>query len=367
MGRNANAPAGDPPSISLGKTPVHIALVRFSALGDIAMTIPVIDSLARQYQEATITVVSRPYVKELFSCLPTNVHFVGADLKHTYKGVWGMRKLANDLHERGVTHLADLHDVLRTKFLRHFLAWKGVKVAHIDKGRLERKLLLRHQLNAPMLSPFERYAKVLEGLALPVSVNFQSLNLPLNPIVDEKVGMKADGERWLGIAPFAAHEGKIYPLSHMTKVLQALSSHYPKMRIFVFGTAREIAPIREEWSRLFDSLTFVPDLLKGFEQELQLMLRLNVMISMDSANMHLASLVNLPVVSIWGETHPLAGFMGWNQRLENAVQMDLECRPCSIFGNKPCKWKDYRCMMRLTPHMVTEKVEDLLKMVGEEV
>ena len=47
--------------------------------------------------------------------------------------------------------------------------------------------------------------------------------------------------------------------------------------------------------------------------ELNLMSHLDVMLSMDSANMHLASLVNIPVVSIWGATHPYAGFMGWKQ------------------------------------------------------
>ena len=80
------------------------------------------------------------------------------------------------------------------------------------------------------------------------------------------------------------------------------------------------------------------------EAELALMSHLDVMVSMDSGNMHLASLINTPVVTIWGATHPLAGFMGWNQSEENAVQVDLPCRPCSVYGNKPCSRKDYACL-----------------------
>ena len=90
------------------------------------------------------------------------------------------------------------------------------------------------------------------------------------------------------------------------------------------------------------------------------MSHLQVMISMDSANMHLASLVNTPVVSIWGATHPYAGFMGWNQRYENAAQVELDCRPCSIYGNKPCLRGDYACLKNISPEQIISKVESLL-------
>ena len=94
------------------------------------------------------------------------------------------------------------------------------------------------------------------------------------------------------------------------------------------------------------------------------MSHLELMVSMDSANMHLASLVNTPVVSIWGATHPYTGFMGWNQKLENAVQVDLPCRPCSIFGNKPCLRGDYACLNSITPDMVFSKVKAVLNNRG---
>jgi len=85
------------------------------------------------------------------------------------------------------------------------------------------------------------------------------------------------------------------------------------------------------------------------------------MISMDSANMHLASLFGVPVVSVWGATHPFAGFMGFGQSPDRAVQIDdLECRPCSVFGNKPCFRGDHACMEWITPERVLEKVGQVL-------
>ena len=101
-------------------------------------------------------------------------------------------------------------------------------------------------------------------------------------------------------------------------------------------------------------------MLKGLKEELSLIYQLDVMISMDSANMHLASLVNTPVVSIWGATHPYAGFMGWNQRIDNAVQIDLPCRPCSIYGKKPCYRNDFACMNQITPETIVEKVNHII-------
>lgn len=90
--------------------------------------------------------------------------------------------------------------------------------------------------------------------------------------------------------------------------------------------------------------------------EIAMMQQLDVMLTMDSANMHLASLVGTPVVSVWGGTHPYAGFLGWNQKDTDCVQLDMPCRPCSVYGNKPCLRGDYACLKGITPEMIVGKV-----------
>lgn len=87
---------------------------------------------------------------------------------------------------------------------------------------------------------------------------------------------------------------------------------------------------------------------------------LDVMLSMDSANMHLASLVQVPVVSVWGATHPSIGFYGYNQNPGNAVQIDLDCRPCSVFGDYPCVREDYACLTRLSKEKILDKIQEVL-------
>ncbi|MBR2887786.1 MAG: glycosyl transferase family 1, partial [Bacteroidales bacterium] len=95
----------------------------------------------------------------------------------------------------------------------------------------------------------------------------------------------------------------------------------------------------------------------GLANELNLIADLDCMLSMDSANMHLASLVGTRAVSVWGATHPAAGFLGFNQNPDDAVQVDLPCRPCSVYGNKPCHIAEqYKCLNSITAEGIVEKI-----------
>ena len=165
-------------------------------------------------------------------------------------------------------------------------------------------------------------------------------------------------DKWIGISPFAAHVGKIYPLSKQEQVISLLSER-KNTKILLFGGGAKEIEVLAKWERQYPNVISTAGKLT-LNSELALMSHLDVMLSMDSANMHLASLVNIPVVSIWGATHPYAGFMGWKQLPDNAVQVDLPCRPCSIFGNKPCWRKDYACLQGITPEMVVHRIEQVI-------
>ena len=335
-----------------------ILVIRFSALGDVAMTVPVIDSFARQYPQHRITVLSRPNMAALFATLPANVSFLGADLKNTYKGFVGLNRLYSLLKAEKFDYIADFHDVLRTKYLRGRFWLAGKKTASIDKGRTAKKQLVRPKNKKKVQLPtsFQRYAHVLEKLGFPVKVDFQSIypGGKGDPALFSSLTGEKGNNRWIGIAPFATHKGKIYPLEQMEKLISLLDA-YPDFRIFLFGGGKKEVETLTAWSNKYPSATCVAGQLK-MDAEISLMSHLDVMVSMDSGNMHFASLVHTPVVSIWGATHPFAGFMGWNQSDENAVQMDLPCRPCSVFGNKPCMREDYACLYHITPEEVLRRI-----------
>lgn len=344
----------------------HILIIRFSAMGDVAMTVPVVYSLARQYPHLRISVLSKPFAHAFYDELAPNVEFMAADLKNDYQHIRGLNKLFRRLIAKQFTAIADFHDVLRTKYLRlRFCLDGGFKVAHINKHHTEKRLLTKKESKrlTPIQSSFQNYADVLAQLGYPIHIQFTSIfedkDISLK-VLTENIGERKCHEYWIGIAPFAAHKGKIYPLPLMENTIHNIQERYKNIRIFLFGGSDAEKNILTQWTQKYNCCTSVPCVLKGLQQELILMSQLNAMISMDSANMHLASLVNIPVISIWGATHPYAGFMGWNQSINNAVQIDMSCRPCSIYGNKPCFREDYACLNNIKSKQIIKKLDKIL-------
>lgn len=330
---------------------MHLLIFRFSALGDIALTVPVLSALSEQYPQHHFTIVSRPFVAPLFAHLGDNVTFRGVDLKQ-YAGIGGLYRLAKELQaETKSDAVADLHDVLRTKVLRIVLRLHGLRIATLDKGRRAKQLLVKKKVRHTLPHATARYAAVFSQLGLPVELCYTPPRLI--PLWE-----KSEEERWIGIAPFAAHEGKVYPLSLLHAVAWSLLKRYEQAHLFVFGTRAEMVRLRTDWTH--PRLTFVAEEVSSLSEELRLMQQLDVMVSMDSANLHLASLVGTPAVSVWGATHPDAGFTGYGQSLDDVVQLDMPCRPCSIFGNKPCQYGDYRCLLQILPEHLLTKVEKYL-------
>ncbi len=341
-------------------TPRTILITRFSAVGDIAMTIPLLYSLAVAYPDKRFVFVSRERFGRFLVNAPSNLIFEGVNLDE-YKGMAGLYRLKKRLMKHNPDAIADLHNVLRTKVLRLFLRLSGVKCASQDKGRAEKRALTsasnknKHQLK----STFERYREVFVKLGLDFTPDFVSLFggskgdlSTLGDVVPQK-----GGDRWIGIAPFARHGGKIYPPERLEKVVASLSGR-EGLKIFCFGNGKEEEAVVNSWCSKYPGVySFVGK--SDFSGELTLISNLELMLSMDSANMHIASLVNTPVVSVWGATSPLAGFLGWRQKEEDCIQLPLECRPCSIFGNKPCRYGDFRCM-HIEPQAVVDKILDKL-------
>ena len=339
-----------------------ILIIRFSALGDVAMTIPVIFSLAREYPMHEITVLSRSSFQPLFQELPSNVRFLGIDLKGKYTGISGLNELYKELHAEKYNYVADFHSVLRSQYLRVRFIMDGVSTASIDKGRKEKKKLTQKNNKAfiQLKSSFVRYYDVLERLGFKFDMKFNSVfdkKTKNFPEIIRYTGEKKD-IKWLGIAPFAKHKGKIYPLDLQEKVIAHLVNDQ-RIKVFIFGGGDAEKEIVDALVLKYPSLTSMVGKL-NMSQELLLMSQLDLMYSMDSANMHLASLVNTPVVSLWGATHPFAGFMGWNQTTENSIQVDLFCRPCSIYGQIPCYRKDYACLYQITPENIINHIEKAL-------
>lgn len=326
---------------------MKILLIRFTALGDVAMLAPIVREVAEQRPQDEFCVLSMPFCAPLFDDIAPNVSFIGRNIKKDYKGIPGIYRLFKELDAIHFDYVCDTHDVLRTKMLRLLFRTHGYKVFKINKHRALRKVITAPEgkkVLKQLPTSFENYREVLRNV-------FPDLKEDITTAVPSSVN---ECPKRIGIAPFAAHKGKIYPTGKMEKLIALLSSDVED--IFLFGGGGKEKETMQAWAGNYPNVHLASETHKGLREELQLMKTLDVMISMDSANMHLASLVGTRVVSIWGATHPYAGFLGWGQSPDDCVQLDMPCRPCSIYGNKLCLFGDHRCMKNITPEMIKERL-----------
>ena len=339
----------------------HILLLRLSAMGDVAMTVPVLKALLDQYPLVEITVLSNPMLAPFFSDIP-RCYFVPVYLKARHKGVVGLWRLYKELlNGKKIDAIADLHNVLRTTILRKYFLLSGIKNAVIDKGRADKKKLTvrTHKKLVQLPTSHERYASVFAQLGFPIDLSKATTHSNRKPSIQPFFDQLDTSKLLVGIAPFAQHAQKMLPL-HQMKMLVAELASRKNLQLLFFGGSGAEATILEEWEQAYPGTLNIAGKY-SFQQELGILQQLKVMVSMDSANMHIASIYGIPVVSIWGATHPFAGFYGWKQDPENIVQLSLECRPCSVFGNKICYRGDFACMVGINTEMVLQKLEPFLK------
>ncbi|MDR3060567.1 MAG: glycosyltransferase family 9 protein [Dysgonamonadaceae bacterium] len=337
-----------------------VLVIRLSALGDVAMLVPVLYSIATKHPEDEFILVTKSPLLGIFEYKPSNVSVFPVYSKNVHKGFKGLFHLIRELWALKPDKVADAHNVLRSIYIRTFFLLAGKKVSVIDKGKAEKTALTRryNKKFSPLKTSIQRYCEVFSDLGYDPELTFKSIFEYadrefgiIEPFTGNKTGT------WIGIAPFAKHRGKIYPPEKTEEVLKILSSR-PDTKIFLFGGKEETDSLRT-WSERYPSTVCIAGNMK-FPSELLLMSYIDVILTMDSGNMHLASLTGTPTVSIWGATHPYAGFYGFGQSPDNAVQIELSCRPCSVYGNKPCFRKDYACINGISPQMIVEKIDFVL-------
>ncbi|PRP67793.1 glycosyltransferase family 9 protein [Nonlabens agnitus] len=313
--------------------PQRLLTIRLSAMGDVAMTVPVLLALRRTYPEVKVISLSRKRFLSFLSQIP-GITLIEADVKGDHKGILGLRRLSKQLKEQEPDAIADLHNVLRTKILRSFMR-KPIK-STIDKGRAEKKKLVNDpQFFQPLKSTIERYQDVLSKLQLPVELLATDV-LPRQSIPMKVNSLVGDHDyRWIGIAPFAAHASKalsLHKAQELTSSLLALGN--VKLVLFGGGTAecKQLEIVAGTQSNVFNLAGFM-----SFEEELAMISNLDAMIAVDTGNGHLAAMYGVPIITLWGNTHPYAGFVPFAQPKENQITVDREqfpLVPTSIYGNK---------------------------------
>jgi ADP-heptose:LPS heptosyltransferase len=340
---------------------MRLLVIRISAMGDAALTTPVLRAVVKQYPDVEIVMVTRPAFKPFFYSIKGLTLFL-IDLRNRHKGFVGLIRLFSDISNTGrFDAFIDLHDVLRSKVLRLFFRLKGVPSFVIDKGRSEKRSVISGKIRRKHKHSVERYSETFANAGYPVNLSEGPWIIP-NPSAIEKIAsMEGSGNDLnIGVAPYARHKLKMWPEEYMIRLLGMISEKY-SAQFFLFGGNDESEKLEAFKSVIKDAVNTAGTLT--LDEELALMSRLDLMIAMDSSNMHMAALSGTKVISIWGGTDPLTGFGAWMQPDDHFIRIpvdDLSCRPCTVYGKGECARGDLACMNWLTPEIVFRKFEKIL-------
>ena len=333
--------------------PKHLMIFRFSAMGDVAMLVPVLRCLYVQNKNIQITLVTRERFAPIFKEF-SDLRLITPDFGGTNKGLKGLYSLYKELKKTRPNRIADIHNNLRSRILRMFFRSSFIRIKAIDKGYSERRRLTHptKKTMKPLTPQHYRYVEVFSRLGF--SLDLDKHEFPIKPGLPKsslKIDLPAD-RKWIGIAPFAAHPGKVYPLDLMQKVVGYLQQQHT---VFLFGNGSKEASQIHIWSKAYPNV--IPHALEiSFSNQLDLIANPDVMISMDSANGHLAANFGVPVITLWGMTHPFLGFSAFGQNNHLLVNRERFPKvPTSAYGKTVPK--GYRDAMRsIAPEQVIEMV-----------
>lgn len=325
-------------------------------MGDVAMTIPVLRAFQQQYPDVKLTILTRKFFRPFFRDL-NQVSFIDFDPIGAHKSILGLYKLSRTIAKTKPIAIADLHNVLRTKVLKLFLS--GFIFKQIDKGRNEKQALVSGKSFKPLKSTVNRYATVFEQLGFIVDI--KSPTFPQKPKLNSKVYnlIGQDHKKWIGIAPFAAFKGKMYPMDLMEQVIKQLGETY---KILLFGGGDKERNSLKTLEEKFDSCISLAGVLT-LDEELDVISNLDVMLAMDSGNAHIAAMMGVAVVTLWGVTHPYSGFSPFNQPEHYNILADRKkfpLIPTSVYGNKAPE-AYLEAMRTITPNTIVDKVKSILK------
>ena len=341
--------------------PKHILVIRLSAMGDVAMTVPVLRVLTQTYPDLQVTVLTRRQLFPLFEGI-TNLYCKEAEVEGAHKGIFGLTKLSKEVRKLGIDAVADLHNVIRSKVVTKLVGMKGVATATLDKGRDEKKKLTQAKGMGlvQLKSTHERYAEVFSKLGLPIDLSTHEFpkRKPLKPRINTLMGEPT--KKCVGIAPFAAYESKMYPMELLRQVLAKLNEN-ENLHVLLFGGGQNEVEQLTELATQYPNATNVAGALT-FEEELNLISNLDLMVAMDSSNGHLAANFDIPVITLWGVTHPFLGFMPFNQPMENqlmANRNEYPLIPTSVYGNKFPEGYE-KAMETIAPEVVLKKINQMI-------
>ncbi len=328
-----------------------ILVVRFSSLGDIVLTEPIVRQLRQVHPDAKIHFLTKSRFAELLSM------FEGIDRVHLWESEEAGKLLMDELDQFEFDFTIDLHDNLRSRKVRSAI---GVLWVHTRKEWFKRFASVRMKwLHTRPSHAIERYAGALKSLGM--KLNFDSPRLNVGEAFRKRwADVKAAGsipEDYFVIAAGAAHETKQAPGELWAQVAKEIADE-SGLKALLVGALSEKMMMEDLKFRLRQNCVGVL-----CEESIGLSAAAiagsRFVLSNDSGSAHLAAAVGRPTLALFGPTHPILGFAPRGQRA-GFHSVHEYCSPCSLHGRRPCYREQRYCFSKMAATTIVEQINALI-------
>ena len=344
-----------------------ILIIRLSSMGDIILTLPVVEALKKEYPDSEILFLCKKKYRDLLHNNPRINRVIEFDSERDHKGINGITRLIKTLKALQFDLILDLHSNLRSFFIRNLVPAEFKK--KYNKRWLARLFMVYFKtFKVKSKHTLDCYMESLQKLGI------KSKSKILKFYLSEKDKVWANKflseNDWnqkrilLGMAPGARWNAKKWDKDKFAKVAKILSRKFP-LDVILFGDKNDtdtISWIDEELSSKIE-LKKNPNIIHAvdlpFNQVAGILQRCDVLVTNDSGLMHLASFLKVPVIAIFGPTHPGLGFSPLGQD-SLVIKVNEKCSPCSLHGKRKCYKKERYCMDRISPEQVADKASEFL-------
>jgi heptosyltransferase-2 len=345
-----------------------ILIIRLSSMGDIILTLPVVEVLKEKYPDSEIFFLCKKKYKGLLLDHPRIDRVIDFDTRGVHKGVNGLTRLIRELKALQLDVILDLHSNLRSFIIRNLLPAKA-KIKYNKRWWARFFMVYFKSFKIKSKHTLDCYIQSLQKLG----IKYQSKLLRFHLNENDKVWADRflsengwNGERiLLAVAPGARWKTKKWDKEKFARAVQMLSRRFP-LDVVLFGDKNDentITWISQELSKKKESKKnreIIQAVDLPFNQVAAILQICDLLVTNDSGLMHLGSFLKVPVVAIFGPTHPKLGFSPLGQD-SVVVTVSEKCSPCSLHGKRECHRKERYCMDKILPEEVAERASGFLQ------
>lgn len=333
---------------------MKILIIRFSSLGDVLLTTPIIRTIRNNYPSAEIHFLTKKQFAPILENNPNINQIIKYDSQtERFKNI--IKKIAKNRYDL----IIDLHSKLNS-FLIKLFSGNCKKITynkrHFYRWRLTHKSLSKNL--APITSTVSLYFTALDKLGIELDCEKLDIFLPDNQDEIYSEFRIKNSELRISISPGVTHFTKQYPAKYYSQLIDIMINKF-NAQVILLGNEYEKSLTIQIANNCKNKILDLSG-KTGIMEMAVIIKNSDLFISGDCGPMHIAGALNKPQIAIFGSTHPKLGFTPINPN-SVIIQKEMSCRPCALHGRDNCPKGHFKCMMDIKPEEIFEKIESIVK------